>query len=105
LENNIVEKRLVYVGDLSLSGADDSTSSVRKVTVGSFKGFVVVYTLGYEGHRLSAKIGKDWVIVPSIPAVTHNLFRWAEKVGFGVDCAVRIFVDKVLIQTVYLTTK
>jgi hypothetical protein len=105
LEDNIVEKRLVYIGDPSLTDVDSPSPSLRKVTVGLFKGLVVVYTLGYEGHRLSAKIGKDWVVVSSIPEVTHNLFRWAEKVGFGVDCVVRIFVDKALIQTVYLTTE
>ena len=96
LENNFVESRTVYIGEPS--------SFERKVTVGQFKGYVAVYALGYEGHRLSAKIGEDWVIVPSIPAETQHLYRWAEKVGFGVDCAVRIYMDKVLIQTVYLST-
>jgi hypothetical protein len=80
-------------------------AATKKVNAGSFKGYVALYALGYEGQRLSAKVGKDWVIVPSIPAATNNLFRQVEFTGAGVDCTVRIYIDRVLVRTVYLTTK
>ena len=76
-----------------------------KVNAGSFKGYVAVYAKGYEGHRLSAKVGKDWVIVPSIPAATNDLYRHVEFTGAGVDVAVRIYIDRVLVDTINLTTK
>ena len=79
--------------------------SVQKVNAGSFKGYVAVYAKGYEGHRLSAKVGKDWVIVPSIPAATNDLYRHVEFTGAGVDVAVRIYIDRVLVDTINLTTK
>ena len=76
-----------------------------KVNAGSFKGYVAVYAKGYEGSRLSAKVGADWVIVPSVPAATNDLFRYVEFTGAGVDVAVRIYIDRVLVDTINLTTK
>jgi hypothetical protein len=77
----------------------------QKVNAGSFKGFVAIYAKGYEGQRLSAKVGKDWVIVASVPAARNNLFRRLESVGTGVDVAVRIYIDRVLVDTINLTTR
>ena len=79
----------------------------QKVNAGSFKGFVAVYARGYEGQRLSAKIGKDWVVVPSIVNNQENgtLFRVTDFTGAGVNIAVRIYIDRVLIDTINLTTK
>jgi uncharacterized repeat protein (TIGR02543 family) len=97
----------VIEGDASASATTDASAStiIKKVNAGSFKGYVALYTLGYEGQRLSAKVGKDWVIVPSIPAATNNLYRQVEFTGAGVDCTVRIYIDRVLVRTVYLTSK
>ena len=78
-----------------------------KVNAGSFKGYVAVYARGYEGQRLSAKIGNDWVIVDPIVNNQENgsLFRVTDFTGAGVDIAVRIYIDRVLIDTINLTTK
>jgi uncharacterized repeat protein (TIGR02543 family) len=78
---------------------------VQKVNALSFKGFVALFVKGYEGQRLSAKVGKDWVVVPSIAAAGSNLFRRLESVGSGVDCSVRMYIDYALIDTINLTTK
>ena len=79
----------------------------QKVNAGSFKGYVAVYAKGYEGQRLSAKIGDDWVIVDPIVNNQENgtLFRVTDFTGAGVDIAVRIYIDRVLIDTIALTTK
>ena len=79
----------------------------KTVNAGSFKGYVAVYARGYEGSRLSAKIGSDWVIVDSIVNNQENgsLFRVTDFTGAGVDIAVRIYIDRVLIDTINLTTK
>ena len=78
---------------------------VQKVNALSFKGFVALYAKGYEGQRLSAKVGNDWVIIPGIPTSSSNIFRRLENVGAGVDCAVRVYIDYALIDTINLTTK
>jgi hypothetical protein len=73
-----------------------------KVNAGSFKGYVAVYAKGYEGKRLSAKIGNDWVIVPSLAS---NFERVTDFTGAGVSIAVRIYIDRVLVDTINLVTK
>jgi hypothetical protein len=83
----------------------ETLSSSQKVNAGSFKGYVAIYAKGYEGQRLSAKVGNDWVIVPGIPAANNNLYRHVEYVGADVDVAVRIYIDRVLIDTINLRTK
>ena len=97
----------VVEGDASASAPTDASGSAttQRVNAGSFKGYVAIYALNYEGQRLSAKVGKDWVIVPSIPSATNNLYRHVEFTGAGVDCTVRIFIDRELVRTVYLTTR
>ena len=79
----------------------------RKVNAGSFKGYVAIYARGYEGQRLSAKVGKDWIIINTIVNNQENgtLFRVTDFTGAGVEIAVRIYIDRVLIDTINLTTK
>ena len=88
-------------------GEAAASSSDQKVNAGSFKGYVAVYARGYEGQRLSAKIGKDWVIVDPIVNNQENgtLFRTVDFTGAGVNIAVRIYIDRVLVDTINLTTK
>ena len=73
-----------------------------KVNAGSFKGFVAVYAKGHLGKRLSAKVGKDWVVVP---ALDSNFVRVVEFTGAGYTIAVRIYIDRVLVNTITVTTK
>ena len=80
-------------------------SADQKVNAGSFKGYVALYAKGYEGQRMSAKVGNDWVIVPAIPAATNGLFRAVEFVGAGVEISVRLYIDRVLVATIPLLTK
>ena len=83
-------------------GVGAVAESSKKVNAGSFKGYVAVYAKGYVGQRLSAKIGNDWVIVPSLAS---NFERVTDFTGAGVDIAVRIYIDRVLVDTINLTTK
>ena len=88
-----------------LKSSADVPASGQKVNAGSFKGYVALYAKGYEGSRMSAKVGNDWVVVPSVPAATNDLFRAVEFVGAGVDISVRIYIDRVLLATIPLLTK
>ena len=56
---------------------------------------------------MSAKIGNDWVIVDPIVNNQENgtLHRTVDFTGAGVDIAVRIYIDRVLMDTINLTTK
>jgi hypothetical protein len=44
----------------------------------------------------------DWVIIPSLAS---NFERITDFTGAGVDIAVRIYIDRVLMETINLTTK
>lgn len=72
------------------------------VNAGSFKGFVAIYAKGYEGKRLSAKVGKDWMVVP---VLASNFVRVTDFTGAGVEISVRIFIDRVQVGTFPLVTK
>ena len=73
-----------------------------KVNAGSFKGYVAIYAKGHEGKRLSAKVGNDWVVVP---VLASNFERVVEFTGAGYTIAVRIYIDRVLVDTITVTTK
>lgn len=96
---------VTHQGAFEVRAPQTTASALIKVNAGSFKGYVALYALGSEGKRLSAKVGNKWVIVPSIPAATKNLYRLIVFVGPGVDISVRIYIDRVLIETIDLTTK
>lgn len=105
----------VYSKDGSVTAAADKLTSVQSITVGtaaasadtkvnagSFKGYVAIYAKGYEGKRLSAKVGNDWVVVASLAS---NFERVVEYTGAGYTIAVRIYIDRVLVDTITVTTK
>jgi hypothetical protein len=100
-DETVYERVLTEVVDI----LDVAPAAAKKVNAGSFKGYVALYALGYEGQRMSAKVGNDWVIVPAIPKATNDLFRAVEFVGAGVDISVRIYIDRVLLATIPLLTK
>ena len=90
----VTVSKTIYVGQ--------AAPSASKVNAGSFKGYVALYAKGYAGKRMSAKVGKDWVVVP---ALASDFERVVEFTGAGVDVAVRIYIDRVLMDTINLTTK
>jgi hypothetical protein len=92
-----VQAITVGAGDATASASDD-----QKVNAGSFKGYVAVYAKGYQGQRMSAKIGNDWVVVESLAS---NFERVVDFTGAGYTIAVRIYIDRVLVDTITVTTK
>ena len=97
LGDNLVITQEIYIGQ--------PAPPRQKITVGTLKGYVLIYALGHQGDRLSAKVGNDWVIVPAIPKSPNFLFRYVEPVGKGVDLAARVYINRILVDTVYPTTK
>jgi len=79
-----------------------AASSEQKVNAGSFKGYVALYAKGYAGQRMSAKVGKDWVVVESLAS---DFERVVEFTGAGYTISVPIYIDRVLVDTIVVTTK
>ena len=78
---------------ITIASIDISVSS--KITVGSFNGFVAIYTKNLEGKRLSFKVGNRWRVVSAIPATyTMNLV----KVGRGKNLETKVYIDRQLVK-------
>ena len=88
--------------EVSKDLAPAAPAADTKVNAGSFKGYVAIYAKGHMGKRLSAKVGKDWVVVP---ALASNFVRVVEYTGAGYTISVRIYIDRVLVDTIVVTTK
>jgi hypothetical protein len=74
---------------------------VNKVTVGSFNGKAVLYVRGFEGQRISARIGDRWVV---IPASTGEFQRIVLPVGIGYELNVPLYVGRKKVDIMYLLT-
>ena len=79
-----------------------AASADQKVNAGSFKGYVALYAKGYKGQRMSAKVGADWVVVESLAS---DFERVVEFTGAGYTISVPIYIDRVLVDTIVVTTK
>lgn len=94
--------KITSVKSITVGAASSEASADTKVNAGSFKGYVAVYAKGYAGKRLSAKVGNDWVVVESLAS---NFERVVDFTGAGYTIAVRIYIDRVLVDTITVTTK
>ena len=95
-------KDLTTSATVAINATGTVASADQKVNAGSFKGYVALYAKGYAGKRMSAKVGNDWVVVP---VLASNFERVVEFTGAGYTVAVRIYIDRVLIDTITVTTK
>jgi hypothetical protein len=90
------------------SPATTSSSTVspetpnRKITIGTFKGFVAIYFKGYEGTRVSIKIAGKWQVVPRVPKDFHRVVR---RTGAGFVVKSEVYIDRKLVQERRLTTR
>lgn len=81
--------------------------AVKKLTVGSFKGFIAIYSKGYEGAKLSAKVAGKWQVVDGLDESFKgkNYSRTVRFTGAGYDILVHLYINGELIKTEELTTK
>jgi uncharacterized repeat protein (TIGR02543 family) len=77
-------------------------ANLSKVNAGSFNQVVAIYAKGYEGQRLSAKVGDDWVVESSIKG---GFIRITDPVNrIGKPLKIRIYIDRKLVRTIDLVT-
>ena len=66
-----------------------------KVTVGTFKGYIAIYTADLEGQRLSAKVAGKWVVQD--PISRYKRFTYSRLVRFtgaGYDIIVDVYINR-----------
>jgi len=86
----------------SVTVGQTASSSEQKVNAGSFKGYIAVYAKGYKGDRLSFKAGNDWNVTESLAS---DFVRVVEFTGAGYTLNVPIYINRVLVDTIVVTTK
>ena len=98
------------------SGAEDAVSVVltvivgsapaavvpdQKLTVGTFKGYVAIFTLNYTGQKLSAKIAGKWLVEPSL-----NRYQMIKRnTGAGYTAKVDLYIDGAFVRSETIVTK
>lgn len=79
----------------------------QKLTVGAFQGFIAIYTKGYEGQKLSAKVAGKWLVVSELDETWNgnDYSRTLRAAGSGYDISVHLYIDGKFIRTHEITTK
>ncbi len=66
----------------------------QKVTIGTFNGYIAIYTQGYEGRRLTAKVAGKWLAVDPITLVPGKNYSLVKRnTGAGYNINVEVFID------------
>jgi hypothetical protein len=102
--------KLTFHQGLKVLGPQDQIVGLEagpKLTVGSFKGYVAIYTKGYEGQKLSAKVAGKWLVVDPLKESwrQNNYSRTVRFTGAGYDIFVHLYIDGEFVKTEMLTTK
>lgn len=83
-----------------------AASSEQVVTVGTFKGFVAIYTRGYMGQKLSAKVAGKWLKVDELePWNGKDYSRVVRLTGAGYTINVELYIDGEYLRTDTVTTR
>lgn len=79
----------------------------QKLTVGTIQGFIAIYTKGYEGQKLSAKVAGKWLVVPELNESWkgNDYSRTLRPAGSGYDISVHLYIDGKFIRTEQVTTR
>jgi hypothetical protein len=86
---------------ITIGAAVAAPAADQRITVGSFKGFVAIYTLNYTGQKLSAKVAGRWL-------VAENLTRFQRVVrntGAAIPIRVELYIDGKFVRTENIVTK
>ena len=79
----------------------EAPASNQKLTVGSFKGYVAIYTLNYTGQKLSAKVAGKWLVVNSL----SKFQRVVRNTGAGFTIKVDLYIDGAFVRSETIVTK
>ena len=78
----------------------------QKVTVGTFNGYIAIYTQGYVGQRMTAKVAGRWLAVDPITLVPGKSYSLVKRnTGAGYLINVEVFIDGQLKEKVQVLTR
>ncbi|MCF8529345.1 MAG: InlB B-repeat-containing protein [Aquiluna sp.] len=81
-------------------------SVVGKVSVGTFKGYIAIFTKDLVGQKLSAKVAGKWLVQNPITNYrTHGYSRAVRKTGAGYKIDVQLYLNGAFLRTEVITTR
>lgn len=100
-KSGIMTAAKTFVQTITVGDVAASPSADQKLTVGSFKGYVAIYTLGYTGQKLSAKVAGKWLVVEDL----ERYERVVRNTGAGYTIKVDLYIDGEFVRSETITTK
>ena len=98
--------KVTVIQAVNVGPATAAASADQKITVGTFKGYVAIYTKGYMGQKLSAKVAGKWLVVDPIAAYKSNDYsRTVRLTGAGYTITVDLYIDGAFVRSEVVTTK
>lgn len=99
-------KTVTSSAEFTIGTAPDADAD-KKITVGTFKGYIAIYTKGYDGSKLSAKVAGKWLVVPSLDESWkgNDYSRTIRFTGAGYVINVNLYIDGEFVRTDVVTTK
>ena len=90
----------------TITVGDNVVAADQKITVGSFKGYIAIYTKGYMGQKLSAQVAGKWLVVDPIAAWQGNDYsRVVRLTGAGYTILVHLYIDGAFVRSETIVTK
>ena len=78
----------------------------QKVTIGTFNGYIAIYTQGYEGRRMTARVAGRWLAVDPITLAAGKSYSLTKRnTGAGYLINVEVYIDGKLIKTQQVLTR
>jgi len=96
---NITVVHAVTVGGAVAAAAD------QKVTIGTYKGYVAVFTKGYAGQKLSVRLASKWHVRNPIVDLKAGYSLLTVNTGAGYVANVIVYIDTVEVERMTITTK
>jgi len=86
-------------------GKAAATSADQKITIGTYKGYVGVFTKGYEGQKLSVRLASKWHVRNPIVDLNAGYSLLTVNTGVGYVANVIVYIDGVEVERMTITTK
>ena len=77
----------------------------QKVTIGTYKGYVAVFTKGYAGQKLSVQLASKWHVRNPIVDLKAGYSLLTVNTGAGYVANVIVYIDGVEVKRETITTK
>jgi titin len=97
--------KAALTADAATADALNDVLDNKKVTIGTYKGYVAVFTKGYEGQKLSVRLASKWHVRNPIVDLKAGYSLLTVNTGAGYVANVIVYIDGVEVERVIITTR